>query len=547
MQRYLPGLVFLGTSALGLGLSYSIYSADQDAAHIRMDGIAREAAQRVQVKVSHHIAVLEGVKALIDVGRAAPRLADFRDMVAHFDLQGEYKGIQGVGYAVAVPPGGDAAIAARIKSDYGVDRTVWPGSSETLRTSIIMLEPDNDRNRAALGYDMYSDPARRTAMNSAWTTGLPQATEPVVLKQEITENKQAGFLIYIPVMKPGMAQDSGSLKIEAIDGFVYAPFRVGDLHMAALESLDASAAVVESFDVTEGEAKLLYRSANFDAQRVDNGRDADAVVNIAGRRWRFHVVEARDFKLTFRESLAPLVALLSLVLAGALAWLARMQLLAMDAAHRLSDLSRQALDDKDLLLQEMNHRVKNLLARITAIARSTANGSDNLEEFNSKFQARLQAMATAQDTLARSRWERASFRHLLLNEVEQVFGPDQSMVKVSGPDFELDERAAQAFGLTFHELATNALKYGGVAGGKFALAVDWGFTPDDRLVLEWRETHAKPPQEGERKGFGSRLMEATIRGDLNGSVDRVFSETGVVVAFNVPRENLSRGRDQTRS
>ncbi len=538
MQRFLPGLVFLGTSALGLALSYSVYSADRTAGRLRIEGMAREAAQRVQVKVDHHIAVLEGVRALIDVARATPPRTDFRDMVAHFDLRDAYLGIQGVGYAEVIPPGGEAAVSARIKADYGLDRTVWPESAQPLRTSIVMLEPDDERNRAALGYDMYSEANRRQAMDNAWATGLPRATAPVQLKQEITSEKQPGFLIYVPVFAQGQSQTTPTGSPQPISGFVYAPFRAGDLHAAAFAGFDARSAAVESYDVSSGAPALLYRSPGFDEEKVEHGRDATAEVRIAGRTWQFHVVEGQDFVLTLRKSLGPLLALISLVLAGALGWLARAQLRSADAAHRLSALSQKALDDKDLLLQEMNHRIKNLLARVTAIARATANGSADMQEFNTTFQARLQAMATAQDTLARSHWERASFRQLLRNEMEQVFGAQADNMSLTGPDFELDERAAQAFGLTFHELATNALKYGGAAEQKFALAVDWGFTPDGRLVLEWREHHDRPPQVPERKGFGSRLMEATIRGDLNGAVERVFSQSGVVVTFNVPKEKL---------
>lgn len=541
MQRYLPGLVFLGTSALGLGLSYSVYSADTTAATVRIQTMAREAAQRVQVKVNHHVAVLEGMKALIDVIHVVPNRSDFRAMAEHFDLSGEYRGIQGIGYAMVVPPDGDGGIRARIKSDYGIDRRVWPESSQPLRTSIVLLEPDDKRNRVALGYDMYSEVVRRQAMNNAWATGLPQATAPVLLKQEITDDKQAGFLVYVPLLKLQRGEGMAVGSPKPIEGFVYAPFRAGDLHVAAFEGFDLTAAAVESFDISDGTPQPIYRSSGFDEERVEGGRSADADVVIVGRQWRFHVVEARNFGLTLRKSLGPMLGLMSLALAAALAWLARTLLKSADAAHRLSEISQKALEDKDLLLQEMNHRIKNLLARVTAIARSTANGAEDLKDFNTTFQARLQAMATAQDTLARSHWERASFRQLLHNEVQQVFGADGEMVSISGPDFELDERAAQAFGLTFHELATNALKYGGAAGKKFMLVVEWAFTPDGRLALEWRETHARPPQEPERKGFGSRLMEATIRGDLNGAVERVFTPKGVVVTFNVPKTNLSRG------
>src|SRR5690606_17815517 len=135
-----------------------------------------------------------------------------------------------------------------------------------------------------------------------------------------------------------------------------------------------------------------------------------------------------------------------------------------------------SLKDKDLMLQEMKHRIKNSIARILAIARQTSNSAESVGEFLSSFTARLQAMAAAQDMLTRSQWGRADLEQLLTTELCQVFGELQPAHTVGGPTVDLDEKAVQALGLTFHELATSALKYGDMAHEDAELLVTWSLS-----------------------------------------------------------------------
>ena len=179
------------------------------------------------------------------------------------------------------------------------------------------------------------------------------------------------------------------------------------------------------------------------------------------------------------------------------------------------------------------------------MARQTAHHSDDLDQFMESYSARLQAMSTAQDVLTRSRWQRADLKELLSQELAQVFGDVESTYAVEGPRTELDEAATQAFSLTFHELATNALKYGHMADGQTNLSVTWSFTGAGRarmLELIWAEDSPIPVTQPERKGFGTRLIDANIIGELRGSIERHFENGGLTVKIAVPHPEKTETR-----
>src|SRR4029453_9145977 len=124
--------------------------------------------------------------------------------------------------------------------------------------------------------------------------------------------------------------------------------------------------------------------------------------------------------------------------------------------------------------------IKNCIARILAMARQTAANAPSVAEFTDAFAARLQAMAASQDMLTRSRWQKADLPELLRTELDQVFGQGIDRVKLSGTPVEVNENATQALGLTFHELATNALKYGNTANATGSLSVEWAMIGSGR-------------------------------------------------------------------
>jgi CHASE1-domain containing sensor protein len=519
---------------VGIGATAVVYRAEEAGDRIRFESVADDTVDRVVSRVREHVALLISTHAFFSAQKGQVSRPAFDRFVDGLELSREFEGIRGIGYAARIEVGEEESIEARLEQGYALQRSVWPETDQPIRTPIVLLEPFDARNRAALGYDMFSEPRRRVAMKQAIARGAAQASAPVELVQEITEAKQAGFLVYIPFTREGdLLPDSPS----AVEGFIYAPFRAGDLHDAVLKRLANETFVLETVDVSDGEPVFLYRSPGFEETETITGMSVTRTVPVAGRNWAFTVRATPAFRSSTRHLYTILVGAISLLLALAFALATRFQLKLVESAHTLRAVSEKTVQEKDLMLQEMKHRIKNSIARVLAIARQTAASSETLSDFSTSFSARLNAMANAQDMLTRSHWQRADLEELLKTELEQVFGGARETDRLSGPKVLLDERTTQALGLTFHELATNALKYGGVASSEGDLDVHWeilGSGRQKRLRIDWIETSPEPVEPPTSQGFGSRLIDANIRGELGGTLEREFPRTGMKVRMVIP-------------
>lgn len=531
MIRLLPPSILLVVALAGAAMTSVVYRAENAADRIRFETVAQAAADRVVNRVRQHIALLVSTHAFFaatdeEVSREA--LARF---TASLGLEEDYEGIRGIGYARLIRTGEEAETERDIAAAYGIDRVVWPDTEMEQRTPIVLLEPPDEMNRAALGFDMFSETRRRAAMLAALESGAPRASAPVELAQEITDEKQAGFLVYIPFR---VATDGPAA------GFVYSPFRAGDLHDAALGGSSRLPLIFQTLDTTDEEAIPLFRSQGYGEIEPFKNLKTQSVLEVAGRRWTFSVHATPEFRGRDQHLYSIVTGATSLLLALALAMSTRFQIKSVQAARALHAASQKAVQEKDLMLQEMKHRIKNSIARVLAIARQTAANSDSIEDFSQSFSARLHAMANAQDMLTRSHWRRADLRELLATELKQVLGTDFDE-RIDGPKVLLDERTTQALGLTFHELATNALKYGGISSGEGDLRISWTVTGRRKhreLQLDWVETSSGPIDTPSgptpTSGFGTRLIDANIRGELGGKLERELRPDGVSVRMVIP-------------
>ena len=198
-----------------------------------------------------------------------------------------------------------------------------------------------------------------------------------------------------------------------------------------------------------------------------------------------------------------------------------------------SDMTDRVLANQRqrLLLDELNHRVKNTLATVQAIAQQTLRGATTPETFAAAFEARLLALSHTHNALTDSQWAGAGLRQILLQELGP-YGAER--VTMSGPDIHLPARVALSLGMVFHELATNAAKYGALSTeGRLLLA--WSVADGgEALRFEWREVGGPPAQQPARRGFGSRLIERSITGELRGTIEADYGQEGLVVRFETP-------------
>jgi two-component sensor histidine kinase len=196
----------------------------------------------------------------------------------------------------------------------------------------------------------------------------------------------------------------------------------------------------------------------------------------------------------------------------------------MDTTERKLAEERQRL-----LLNELNHRVKNTLATVQAIVSQTLRSTPDPDAAFERVQARLMALSNTHNLLNATSWTGATLSDVLGAELSP-YRAQGERVLLRGEPVELDARTALAFGLIAHELVTNAAKYGSLSVPEGRLEISWRVTGEEggrQVELSWREKNGPAVSEPSRKGFGSRLVERSIR-DLRGTAEIDYAPTGLV-------------------
>jgi two-component system, chemotaxis family, CheB/CheR fusion protein len=197
---------------------------------------------------------------------------------------------------------------------------------------------------------------------------------------------------------------------------------------------------------------------------------------------------------------------------------------------------KHAEDIRALMADELNHRVKNTLATVQSIAAQSLKGTID-GQGREAFDARLVALSRTHDLLARDNWEGASLRELLLQELEPYRSEEGLRFVAEGPDLGLRPKAALALGMAFHELATNAAKYGALSRPEGQVRVTWELLRSAEartLRLQWTETGGPLVENTGRKGFGSILLERGLSLELDGEVRIDPDPSGIVCTMQIP-------------
>ena len=197
---------------------------------------------------------------------------------------------------------------------------------------------------------------------------------------------------------------------------------------------------------------------------------------------------------------------------------------------------RTLQDRQQVLLSELQHRTRNLLSLVQAIARQTIKSSTSLSEFSAQFESRLAALSRVQGVLAHTDHGPIKLEQIVRGELD-AHGADRS-VQIGGPDVELPPNAAQSLALAIHELATNAVKYGALSQQSGTLQVTWSLRENDldNLVkLEWRETGVSLPSgKPARRGYGRELIERALPYQLDAVTRFELAADGVRCSVELP-------------
>lgn len=208
-----------------------------------------------------------------------------------------------------------------------------------------------------------------------------------------------------------------------------------------------------------------------------------------------------------------------------------------EAFERLVGEIDRREQERNLLLQELEHRIKNNSSMVQSIAHQTLKGRVT-PEIMAALNARLSNLARAHEVLTRSAWASADLEEIVRATI--MLQPGARRIRANGPSLRLPPRAALGLALVLHELTTNAVKYGALSNDTGHVGLSWQVTPradgSRHLDLTWQERDGPPVQPPQRRGFGATMIARALAGELNGTTDTVFEPGGLVcrIAMDLP-------------
>jgi PAS domain S-box-containing protein len=195
-----------------------------------------------------------------------------------------------------------------------------------------------------------------------------------------------------------------------------------------------------------------------------------------------------------------------------------------------------------LLLRELTHRSKNLLAVIQAMARQTARHTDSIDSFLNQFGSRLQALAASHDVLVRESWYGASLKELVRSQLAAYITRGAAQVSFDGPDIGLKPEAAQNLGLALHELVINATRFGALSVPEGRVSIRWTRHDGSDVEIDWREQFGPQVKAPRKRGFGSLVIERNLARALDAEVKLDFASDGVRCHIVIPASQIIAAR-----
>jgi light-regulated signal transduction histidine kinase (bacteriophytochrome)/CheY-like chemotaxis protein len=215
----------------------------------------------------------------------------------------------------------------------------------------------------------------------------------------------------------------------------------------------------------------------------------------------------------------------------------------LEIVFRLTDLADEerlrANQRQELLIAELNHRVRNILGLIRGLISQSRSGVSSVEEFAEVVGGRVQALARAHDQITRHQWGPGALSDLITAEAEAYLSNKAERVRLSGEPTALAPDAFSILSLVIHELMTNSAKYGALCDQRGHVAIDWTRDAKGDLIIDWRERDGPPVKPPTRRGFGSTIIEHSIPHDLNGEVALDYRPEGFQARIRIPGRYVS--------
>ncbi len=286
-------LVLAFALLVGLVVLKHLRTNEERAASQQFAYLTEEAAEAIGKRLVNHEQILLGAAGLFDVNARVSR-EQWRAYNERLALATRFPGILGVGFAEAVRPEQRAAHVQSVRQEGFNDYAITPSGERAFYTPIRYLEPFSGRNLAAFGYDMFSEPIRRQAMQAAAESGQTRMTGKVTLRQETHGEVQAGVLMYVPLYRAGEPTSTPEQRLQALDGFVYSPYRMGDLMRGILGASDLNLSLRIYAGPQEQAEQLLFASQ--DNERDQPARYSRVIrIDLYGQTWTLRLESLPEF------------------------------------------------------------------------------------------------------------------------------------------------------------------------------------------------------------------------------------------------------------
>lgn len=332
LRSYTPTVVLAASLLLTLTATSLVLATGRARARARFENAVQATQDRVKTRMDTYSAILRGASGLFAAGSVSQ--SEFRSYTAQLDIRRRYPGIQGIGFSKRFPARGRDSLMAAVRPRGSSSLPIWPDSAREEYYPTIYLEPQDRRNKPAIGYDMFTEPTRRRAMERARDSGLPSVSGKVILIQDPDGYRQTGFLMYFPVYRGGRVPRDVLERRAALEGFVFSPFRTDNVFVGIFGSERSPDVAFRVYDGSRVAPENLLHDSRLHVASLRDTTDqsGSSSLIIGGRMWTLGFVSLADDWV--RRMLAPAMALFGLVISFILYVLTRSEVLARKAAER---------------------------------------------------------------------------------------------------------------------------------------------------------------------------------------------------------------------
>ncbi len=354
-----PYLVLAVSLFLTVGIGYSFHQNAKTKDKIRFNNEINRLQSAVENKVNIYIALLKGGRGFIEANRRINR-QNFSEYVSSLEMEKNYTGVQGIGYAQTVKVGERESFTKKMKSEDYTDFRIFPAAEKESFQIISYLEPSNDRNRKDIGFDMSSISDWQETLNRAVDSGMAAASGKINLAQPEGTANQTGFLICLPIYKGGGSHSNVQDRRKNISGFIYSPFPSERFLGEIQNNQPSSDILIKIYDRAVGDENLLMQSAGSPnvESRSEGNYSVQNELDVAGRKWIIRFNSSPIFAAQSNVGWTPLILIagliFSLLLFGMTYWETFARLKMQATAAELFDLQMQK---QELLEKEQQARL----------------------------------------------------------------------------------------------------------------------------------------------------------------------------------------------